>query len=225
MPRKRTPAPRPPTPIGRRATPLADGITIRPLTRADWPAVERLFGPKGACGGCWCMWWRVAPHGRTWREVVGEPNRRALRALVQAGGIHSVMAFHADEAVAWCNFGPRESYPYLVRSRALARGGTAGVWSVVCFYLPAAWRRRGLGRALLQAATARAFALGATEVEGFPVGPRTPGAAIPPAFAWTGLAAQFEAAGFELLTSSGATRPIYVRRASSNDVPRAGRAR
>jgi GNAT superfamily N-acetyltransferase len=192
---------------------LADGMSIRTLSPEDWPAVERLFGVKGACGGCWCMWWRLPAHGRAWSEAVGAPNRRALRALVESGGVHAVMAFHDAQPAAWCSFGPRASFPFLVKSRALARKRTAGVWSVVCFYLPPAWRRRGLGRALLKAATARAFELGATEVEGFPVVPRKPGAAVPAAFAWTGLPAQFKAAGFRPLRRTVGPRPIYVRRA------------
>jgi GNAT superfamily N-acetyltransferase len=198
-------------PAAKRALPA--GVSIRPLTPGDWPTVEQLFGPKGACGGCWCMWWRLPTHGRAWREAVGEPNRRALRALIRAGQVHAVLAVHGEEAVAWCTFGPRESFPFLVKSRALARPAAAGRWSVVCFYLPPAWRRRGLGRALLEAATARAFALGAAEVEGFPVVPRKPGATIPAAFAWTGLPAQFEAAGFVRLKRAAGARPIYVRRA------------
>jgi GNAT superfamily N-acetyltransferase len=159
------------------------------------------------------MWWRLPTHGRAWREAVGAPNRGALRALVRAGEVHSILAVRGGEAVAWCNFGPRASFPFLVKSRALARPVAAGLWSVVCFYLPPAWRRRGLGRALLLAATARAFELGATEVEGFPVVPGRPGAAIPAAFAWTGLPAQFEAAGFVRLERAAEARPIYVRRA------------
>jgi nucleoside-diphosphate-sugar epimerase len=30
-------------------------IDLKALRPADWPALERLFGPNGASGGCWCM--------------------------------------------------------------------------------------------------------------------------------------------------------------------------
>ena len=33
-------------------------IALKILTPADWPVLEQLFGPRGATGGCWCMWWR-----------------------------------------------------------------------------------------------------------------------------------------------------------------------
>jgi hypothetical protein len=26
---------------------------------ANWIDLEKLFGAHGACGGCWCMWWRL----------------------------------------------------------------------------------------------------------------------------------------------------------------------
>jgi hypothetical protein len=29
-----------------------------PLSAQRWQGLERLFGVRGASGGCWCMWWR-----------------------------------------------------------------------------------------------------------------------------------------------------------------------
>ncbi|MBM4430292.1 MAG: GNAT family N-acetyltransferase, partial [Chloroflexi bacterium] len=29
------------------------------LTPERWADFEELFGPRGAAGGCWCMWWRL----------------------------------------------------------------------------------------------------------------------------------------------------------------------
>ena len=34
------------------------GIVIRPATREHWSDLAALFGARGACGGCWCMFWR-----------------------------------------------------------------------------------------------------------------------------------------------------------------------
>jgi len=31
-------------------------LTFRPLTRARWRDLEKLFGERGACAGCWCMY-------------------------------------------------------------------------------------------------------------------------------------------------------------------------
>ncbi|MSP59324.1 MAG: hypothetical protein EXR72_03105 [Myxococcales bacterium] len=80
----------------------------------------------------------------------------------------------------------------------------------MCFYIPTAWRGRGVAKALAAAATARAFALGATEVEGYPVVP-TKGA-IPGPFAWTGVPTLFEGAGYVKLRGGPGARPIYLKR-------------
>jgi hypothetical protein len=34
-------------------------LNISPLTPDRWNDLEKLFGQKGACGGCWCMFWRL----------------------------------------------------------------------------------------------------------------------------------------------------------------------
>ncbi len=66
-------------------------LRVRPLEPRDWPALERLFGARGACAGCWCMAWRV-PH-KTWAAQKGEKNRRALKRLVESGRATGVLAF------------------------------------------------------------------------------------------------------------------------------------
>jgi hypothetical protein len=30
-----------------------------PLKKKRWSDFEALFGERGACGGCWCMLWRL----------------------------------------------------------------------------------------------------------------------------------------------------------------------
>src|SRR6266576_7255137 len=57
-------------------------LKIRPLTPDLWPALEDLFGAKGACNGCWCMYWRIgAAYGKRPREM----NKAALREVVRRG--------------------------------------------------------------------------------------------------------------------------------------------
>ena len=190
----------------------APAIEVRPLERTDWAVVEELFGERGACGGCWCMLWRAPRGGRAFEEQKGEPNRAAFRALVEAGQVHGILAFAAGRPVGWCSFGPAASFPGLLRSRVLARPRSAGTWSVTCFFIARGWRGRGVGTRLLQAAVARAFALDAAEVEGFPAVPRS-GGQLPGPFAWTGVPALFEAAGFTAEPDPPGARPHYVRKA------------
>jgi len=183
---------------------------VRPLTPNDWPVIEQLFGDNGACGGCWCMWWRVPKGGKTWEQAKGKKNRDAFRRLVKAGKVHGVLAFAGEEPVGWCCFGPRSTFPRIERVRALQREAPDTTWSVVCFYIPARWRGKGVATELVKAATERAFALGAKEVEGFPVVPKNSPEKVPAAFAWTGVPALFEAAGYEELKRPDAARPIYL---------------
>lgn len=186
---------------------------IRPVTARDWDLIETLFGHKGACGGCWCMSWRVPKHGKAWEAAKGEPNRLEFKRLLEGDNVNAVIALHGEEPIGWCTFGPRESFPRIKGMRSLQREATSGVWSVVCFFIRPAWRKAGLGTALLKAATGEALRLGAREVEGFPAVPWDPAVAVPAAFAWTGLPRQYAMAGFRLLERKDARRPIYVLRA------------
>jgi GNAT superfamily N-acetyltransferase len=188
-----------------------DDLTLRPLSPADWPIIVELFGDNGACGGCWCMWWRVPQGGKTWDEAKGAKNRERFRRLIKAGKVRGMLAFAGAEPVGWCCFGPRNTFPRLRRIKALERDCPESTWSMVCFYIPARWRGRGVATRLLEAATARAFALGAREVEGYPVVPKQPPARVPAAFAWTGIPALFQAAEYQELDRPAMPRPIYVK--------------
>lgn len=184
-------------------------LKVRPLERGDWDAVVRLFGANGACGGCWCMWWRVEKGGKTWELAKGRKNRGRMRRLVQDGGIHAVLAFHDGEPVGWCSFGARRTFPRLETVKAVRRPFSEGTWSVVCFYIPHRWRGHGVATQLLQAATRRAFELGASEIEGYPVVPKSK--PVPAAFAWTGVPAVFKKCGYRKTARPAASRPIYLR--------------
>jgi GNAT superfamily N-acetyltransferase len=80
------------------------------------------------------------------------------------------------------------------------------VWSVSCLFVARAWRRRGLSVALLRAAGDFAASQGARIVEGYPVEPSS--GKMPDAFAWTGTAAAFRAAGYEEVARGSPKRPI-----------------
>lgn len=97
------------------------GITTRALRHADWPTIQTLFGANGACGGCWCMWWRVPMGGNTWEAAKGPGNQAAFQQLVESGRASGVLAFSGETAVGWCAAGPRADFPRLDRSKALLR--------------------------------------------------------------------------------------------------------
>lgn len=94
-------------------------LVLRPLEPDDWPHLVRLFGGNGACGGCWCMWWRVPRGGKLWEAAKGQKNRDSFRRLVKARKVHGVLAFLGEEPVGWCAFGPRGDFPRLETVKAL----------------------------------------------------------------------------------------------------------
>ena len=103
-------------------------FTTRAIGADDWPVIERLFGANGACGGCWCMYWRVSP--AAFREGKGDGNRAAFEGLVRTGRASGVLAFDGDAAVGWCAAGPRGDFERVVRHRTLGRDAPENTWSV-----------------------------------------------------------------------------------------------
>ncbi len=54
-------------------------LECHPLTIARWLDFELLFGKNGACGGCWCMLWRLPR--KQFECQKGETNRKAMKAI------------------------------------------------------------------------------------------------------------------------------------------------
>jgi len=117
-------------------------LSFHPATADRWRELEALFGPRGACGGCWCMWWRL-PRA-VYERQKGQPNKDALHALVAAGDPPGLLAYADDAPIAWCAIAPRDAYPVLERSRTLKRVDDRPVWSVTCFFVarPFGWPAR-----------------------------------------------------------------------------------
>ncbi len=187
----------------RAATPIG-AVRFHPATAARWKDIEKLFGPRGACAGCWCMWPRLI--GAEFHRSTGERNKRSFKRIVMAGGTPGILAYRGSEPIGWCALAPRETYVRIERSRTLKPVDDRPVWSVVCFFIARPYRRQGLTVRLLREAVRFAAARGATTLEGYPVDPLSGKTAD--AFAWTGLAAAFTTAGFEEIARRSATRPI-----------------
>jgi GNAT superfamily N-acetyltransferase len=169
-----------------------DTLRVLPATPARWCDLATLFGKNGACGGCWCMWWRL-PRAQ-WTRQRGAGNRQALRRLVAKSKVPGLLAYAGRQPVGWCSVGPRADFGVLGRSRVLAPVDDQPVWSVVCFFVARGFRRQGVSRRLLEAAAAFARARGARILEGYPVEPG--GGAMPDLYAFTGLVSAFRQAGF-----------------------------
>ena len=182
-------------------------FSFRPLTPDRWGDLERLFGPRGACAGCWCMWWRLSRP--EWNRGKGEGNRKAFRKLVRSGTEPGVLAYADGEPVGWCAIAPREQYPRLASSRILQPVDDQPVWSVTCFYIARSFRHQGLSAALLKAAADFARARSAKIVEGYPHDVKKTAADV---FVYTGLASAFRKAGFKEVARRSKTRPVMRAR-------------
>ncbi len=185
----------------------AKGIVCRPLTPERWADLERLFGPRGACAGCWCMWFRRTR--AEFKKGKGAANRRALKRLVDAGAPTGLLAYVGGEPAGWCAVAPREDFTRLERSRVLKPVDERPAWAVPCFFVAARFRRLGVSAALLEAAAKHAARSGATLLEGYPVEPRQ--RRMPDVFAYHGVASAFRAAGFNEVARRSATRPLMRR--------------
>jgi len=177
---------------------------FHPVTPKRWADFETLFGAKGACGGCWCMLWRLTR--KEFEQQKGEVNRRAMKSIVASGEIPGLLAYSEEQPVAWCSVAPRESYPALERSRVLKKIDDEPVWSISCFFIHKDYRKKGLSVRILKAAVEYVKNQGGQIVEGYPVEPKKGKTAD--VFAWTGLASFFKKAGFVECARRSETRPI-----------------
>lgn len=164
----------------------------------------RLFGARGACAGCWCMWWRL--RRSEWTKNQGAGNKRKLQKLVAAGDEPGVIGYADGEPIAWCAVAPRAEYVALEKSRVLRPVDAQPVWSITCLFVDKRFRRKGVSAKMLAAAAKHARRHGARLVEGYPQAPKH--GIMPDVFAFTGLASAFAKAGFEEVARRSPTRPI-----------------
>ena len=179
----------------------APAATLRVVPAGEVPFtdVEAVFGTRGDPAGCWCQWYKI--RGADWRASTPEQLRDLLAAqLAEPGPGPGLLAYDGETPVGWCAIEPR---PALVRLSHSPVGratpdvdfADAGVWSVSCFVIPRAHRRRGVATALASAAVEYARQHGARVVEAYAVDPaartRPPAAELFP-----GTTSMFAAAGF-----------------------------
>ena len=179
-------------------------LKFQPATPARWADVEELFGERGACGGCWCMFWRVPR--KQFESQKGTRNRLALKKIVETNRRPGILAYKGKEVIGWCAVAPRTEYVALERSRILQPVDNQPVWSISCLFVKKPYRRRGVSAQLLRAAAEFAIRRGAKIVEGYPTEPNSENMADP--FLWHGVSSAFIAAGFKEVLRRSETRPI-----------------
>lgn len=179
-------------------------LTFSTLTKKNWVDFENLFGDRGACGGCWCMWFRLK-HSIFMKQKGGE-NKKAMRSIVDSGKIPGLLAYDGKSAIGWCSVSPREDFGLLERSRILKPIDDKPVWSIVCFFINKDYRNKNVSQELINAAVEYVKKQGGKIVEGYPVEPKKE--RMPDVFAYYGLASAFRKAGFTECERRSETRPI-----------------
>lgn len=179
-------------------------VQIWPLSKERWADFEQLFGPRGAYGGCWCMWWRLTR--AEFEKQQGEENRRAMRSIVESGGVPGVLAYVRDDVAGWCSIAPRTQFGSLNRSRMLKPLDDVPVWSLVCLFVGRAYRGSNLAIGLIRGAVGYAAGQGARVVEAYPTVPRT--GKLPPVSSFMGVPSMFRRAGFVEVARPSQSRMI-----------------
>ncbi|WP_421734965.1 GNAT family N-acetyltransferase [Cellulomonas sp.] len=179
------------------------------------PAVGRYDGfyevvgvKKPGGSGCWCMAYRDS-------RVPNEERAQYMRDECAQEPGPGVLAYVDGEAAGWCSVAPRSSYRRLMRSRTIPFVDDRDAWSIVCFVVRPAFRRRGLMHELLEGAVAHARSCGAEVVEGYPIDVEG-GDRVDLISGYVGTRRLFEAAGFtqaaETTAHSGGRSRVIMRR-------------
>ena len=184
--------------------PHITNIIFLPVQKSLWKDFEQLFGERGACGGCWCMAWRL--NHSTFENQKGDKNKKAMKKIIHSNEIPGILAYYENGPIGWCAFAPREKYIRLNNSRVLAPIDNKKVWSITCFYIHKKFRRLGISTELLKAVINYCKKKRVKILEAYPQEPYSDN--IPAAFAWTGIPSAFEKAGFKVAKRRSPKRPI-----------------
>ena len=129
--------------------------SIVPLTPDLWPAFEDLFGKQGACFGCWCTYFRMAPKER--QANSGDQKKQFIRQRIENGPPPGLLALEGAQAIGWMQIGPRSDVPQWNNARRgsapldPAEATNPDVWAISCFFVRSKARGRGLTHRLVAA--------------------------------------------------------------------------
>jgi GNAT superfamily N-acetyltransferase len=184
---------------------ITEELTFEPLTNKNWNKFVQLFGERGACGNCWCMYFRL-PKNEFVEGKQDDGNKERMHEMVRDNVPTGILGLYEGQAIAWCAFAPREDYLKLENSRVHKRIDSEPVWSVTCFFIDKNFRRLGVSAALLKGVIEIARKKKIKIIEAYPTIPtKEP---LPDSFAWIGLYKSFERAGFKIVDRTSKSRPM-----------------
>lgn len=183
--------------------------SVQPLTPELWPDFEALFGPQGACYGCWCTHFRLPPGTRRQNDRLR--NKDVIQRRIEAGPPPGLLAFIDGQAVGWMQIGPRADVPeWNNAGRASAplvssEAADPAVWAISCFFIRTGARGRGLSHHLVSEGIAFARREGARLLEGCPMRQAQTSKSVG---LFVGSERVFERAGFQTVVERKAGRPL-----------------
>jgi GNAT superfamily N-acetyltransferase len=184
---------------------LLNELTIEPVTRKNWNKLVQLFGEKGACGNCWCMYFRLKK--ADFQEgKVNDGNKHSRKEIIFNDRPAGLLAIYEEQPIAWCAFAPRKDFIKLENSRVHKRIDDKPVWSIPCLFIDKHFRRHGVSVEFLKGVARYAKTQGIKIIEAYPTIPTTN--TIPDSFAWIGIFKSFERAGFKIVDTTSKHRPM-----------------
>lgn len=186
-------------------TDIVSEMSFEPLTKKNWLLFTELFGERGACGNCWCMYFRLDKAEFT-EGKRDDGNKNAMKQLVWDNAPTGLLGIYDGKAIGWLAFAPREDFPKLARSRVHKPIDDKKVWSVTCFFIDKHFRKMGVSVAMLEGLKKYARQQKIKVIEAYPTIPTQD--TLPDSFAWIGLYKSFEKAGFEIVDQTSKSRPM-----------------
>jgi len=184
-------------------------LAVVPATRHRFDDIRTVLAPTNP-KACWCLGYR--PPTAEDRERFGPDPAEQMRALTTREPPPGLLAYVGDDVAGWVGVGPRSGFSRLQRSRTIPRvdaEALATSWSVVCFIVRPGFRRRGIARALLDAAVDHARDHGARTIEAYPLD--TGGARVSGTTAYPGTVAVFEDSGFVRVQETTSSYSDFTR--------------
>ena len=142
-------------------------LPLTPARLADYLAFfdHKAFVDNPRWAGCYCYFPLHDPETMDWQKRGAAENRAAVAGCIGAGTANGVLAYAGDDVVGWCSAGPWSQYPMLSEYDV---GDTSTLGVIFCFVVAPEHRRRGVARALLDAACENLRATGMTAVQARP---------------------------------------------------------
>ncbi|MGB4826665.1 MAG: GNAT family N-acetyltransferase [Paracoccaceae bacterium] len=186
-----------------------DDLHIHPMTPDLTSDFVTLFGPQGACHGCWCTAFLLRPKVR--QAMTGNARREVMLGRIRQGPPPGLLAYHGKTPVGWMQIGPRSDVPEWNNAGRVssplpdAPAEDPGVWAITCFFFATRSRGIGLSHPMLAAGIGFARAAGARVLEAAPMNRAKQSRSIG---LFVGSSSVFQKAGFTTVATVKEGRPL-----------------